>query len=298
MTSIAKKDLHQTVTDRIIAQLENGTAPWAPRWNAGVAPIRPLRSTGQPYNGVNVLTLWIDAQEKGFTSPYWFGFQAASKMGAHVRKGEHGSQVVYANKIIKTEQKPDTGEESIKAIPFLKQSYVFNAQQIEGLPEHFYQANQPVVNQNERDARIESFIAGLHADIRHGGNQAYYQITNDFIKMPELSTFDATESYYATLFHELTHWTRHKSRLDRDMGRKTWGDAGYAMEELVAEMGAAFICADLGLHAEPRQDHASYIASWLEVLKNDKRAIFTASSKASQATEYLHDVAMPRELAA
>ncbi len=291
------RDLYQTVTDRIMAQIEAGISPWMKPWTSSGPPVRPLRSTGQPYNGVNVLTLWLDAEEKGFSSPYWFGFQTALKMGAHVRKGEKGSAIVYANKLIKTEKTPD-GEEQTKAIPFIKQSYVFNAAQIDGLPEHFYQAAQPV-DRNAPDARIsrlDDFFRHTGADIRHGGGRAYYRIDRDFVQMPEYEDFQSGESYYATLAHEVTHWTRHPTRLDRDMGRKAWGDAGYSMEELVAEMGAAFLCADLGITPEVREDHASYIVSWLEVLKGDKRAIFTAASKASQAAEYLQDLAMPETL--
>ena len=300
MTTIAKRDIHQTITDRIIQQLEAGTAPWMKPWTSSGPAVRPLRSTGQPYNGVNVLTLWLDAEEKGFSSPYWFGFQTALKMGAHVRKGEKGSMIVYANKTIKTEENPDTGEEKTRAIPFLKQSYVFNAAQIDGLPEHFYQAAVPVEKTatQARESRLDAFFAGTGADIRHGGSRAFYRVDADFVQMPAFDDFHTGQSYYATLAHEMTHWTRHPSRLDRDMGRKAWGDAGYAMEELVAEMGAAFLCADLGITAETREDHAAYIASWLEVLKGDKKAIFTAASKASAAAEYLQAVAVPMQVAA
>jgi antirestriction protein ArdC len=292
------RDIHQTVTDRIVASIEAGTAPWLKPWSSAQAATRPLRSTGQPYNGVNVLTLWLDAEEKGFSSPYWFGFQTALKMGACVRKGEKGSAIVYANRLVKTEEDPKTGDEKTRAIPFLKQSFVFNASQIDGLPEHFYQAAQPVDRDapDARISRLDDFFRHSGADIRHGGGRAYYRIDRDFVQMPEYEDFQSGESYYATLAHEMTHWTRHPTRLDRDMGKKTWGDAGYAIEELVAEMGAAFLCADLGITPEVREDHASYIASWLQVLRDDKRAIFTAASKASQAAEYLQDSAMPETL--
>jgi antirestriction protein ArdC len=292
------RDIHQTVTDRIVASIEAGTAPWLKPWSSAQAATRPLRSTGQPYNGVNVLTLWLDAEEKGFSSPYWFGFQTALKMGACVRKGEKGSAIVYANRLVKTEEDPKTGDEKTRAIPFLKQSFVFNASQIDGLPEHFYQAAQPVDRDapDARISRLDDFFRHSGADIRHGGGRAYYRIDRDFVQMPEYEDFQSGESYYATLAHEMTHWTRHPTRLDRDMGKKTWGDAGYAIEELVAEMGAAFLCADLGITPEVREDHAAYIASWLQVLRDDKRAIFTAASKASQAAEYLQDSAMPETL--
>ena len=300
MSTIPKRDIHQTITDRIIASVEAGTAPWMKPWTSSGPAVRPLRSTGQPYNGVNVLTLWLDAEEKGFSSPYWFGFQTALKMGACVRKGEKGSMIVYANKTIKTEEDPKTGDEKTRAIPFLKQSFVFNAAQIDGLPEHFYQAAVPVEKTatQARESRLEAFFAQTGANIKHGGGRAFYRVDADFVQMPNFEDFHKGEGYYATLAHEMTHWTRHPTRLDRDMGRKVWGDAGYAMEELVAEMGAAFLCADLGITAETRDDHASYIASWLEVLKGDKKAIFTAASKASAAAEYLQAVAVPQAIAA
>lgn len=293
------RDIHQIITDRIIAQVEAGTAPWMKPWTSSGPTTRPLRSTGQPYNGVNVLTLWLDATEKGYTSPYWFGFQTALKMGAHVRKGERGSMIVYANKLVKTEENPDTGEEEARAIPFLKASTVFNAAQIEGLPEHFHVAAQPVNREPEsKISRLDDFFRHTGADIRHGGSRAYYRIDADFVQMPQFEDFLTGEGYYATLAHELAHWTRHPSRLNRDMGKKTWGDAGYAMEELVAEMAAAFLCADLAITPETRADHAAYVASWLEVLKGDKRAIFTAASKASAAAEYLQNLALPAREAA
>ena len=293
----AKRDIHQAVTDRIISSIEAGTAPWLKPWASSGAAVRPLRSTGQPYNGVNVLTLWLDAEEKGFSSPYWFGFQTALKMGACVRKGEKGSSIVYANKIVKTEETPD-GDEKTRAIPFLKQSFVFNAAQIDGLSEHFYQAASPKPDRTpeSHNSRLDDFFRHTGVDLRHGGSRAFYRVDADFVQMPEFEDFHTGESYYSTLAHEVTHWTRHPLRLDRDMGRKAWGDAGYAMEELVAEIGAAFLCADLGITPETREDHAAYIASWLEVLKGDKRAIFTAASKASQAAEYLQDLAMPQSL--
>lgn len=294
------RDLYQTITDRIVAQIEAGTAPWMKSWTSAGPTTRPLRSTGQPYNGVNVLTLWLDAVEKGFSSPYWFGFQTALKLGAHVRKGEKGSMIVYANKLIKTEENPETGEDESRAIPFLKQSFVFNAAQIEGLPEQYYLPAVPVARDapEAKISRLDDFFRHTGADIRHGGGRAYYRIDADFVQMPQFEDFHTGESYYATLAHELAHWTRHPSRLNRDMGKKQWGDAGYAMEELVAEMAAAFLCADLAITAETRADHASYIASWLEVLKGDKRAIFTAASKASAAAEYLQNLALPERVAA
>ena len=167
MSTISNKpDFYQSITDRIISQLEAGTAPWMKPWTSAGPAVRPLRSTGQPYTGVNVLTLWLDAEEKGYSSPYWFGFQTALKMGAHVRKGEKGSAIVYANKTIKTEENPNTGEEVTRAIPFMRQSYVFNAAQIDGLPDHFYQVGTPAPDRTPeaRDSRLDAFFASTGAD--------------------------------------------------------------------------------------------------------------------------------------
>jgi antirestriction protein ArdC len=214
------RDLHQIVTDRIVAQIEAGTAPWMKPWTHSGPTTRPLRSTGQPYNGVNVLTLWLDAEEQGFSSPYWFGFQTALKLGAHVRKGEKGSMIVYANKTLKTEENPDTGEAEVRAIPFLKQSFVFNAAQIDGLPVHFYAAGKSQEREPEsKISRLDDFFRHTGADVRHGGGRAFYRIDADYIQMPEFEDFLTGEGYYATLAHEMAHWTRHPQRLDRDMGR-------------------------------------------------------------------------------
>lgn len=284
-------DVYQRITDRIVAALEQGAAPWHKPWNAEHAAgriTRPLRCNGIPYRGVNVIMLWMTAAERGYAAPLWLTFKQAQELGGHVRKGEKGSLVVYANTICKTETDEATGEDQERVIPFMKGYTVFNAEQVEGLPAHFYAVAQPVLDPVARIAQAEAFFAATGATIRHGGNMAFYTQAEDRVQMPPFEAFRDAESYYATLAHELTHWTKHPSRLDRDCGRKRWGDEGYAAEELVAELGAAFICADLGLAAEPRADHASYIASWLNVLKDDKRAIFTAAAHAQRAADFLH----------
>ena len=167
---------------------------------------------------------------------------------------------------------------------------VFNADQIDGLPARYQETETvtpPVLTAAERDARLDAFFAATGADIHHGGNRAFYAISFDLIQMPPFESFHDAESYYATLAHETVHWTRHASRLNRDLGRKQWGDAGYAMEELVAEIGSAFLCAELGITPDVREDHAAYIDSWLQVLKGDPHAIFTAASHAQKAADYL-----------
>jgi antirestriction protein ArdC len=289
-----KTDIYTRVTDKIAADLEQGVRPWHKPWNAEHAAgkiTRPLRFNGQPYNGINILMLWSEAMTAGYTAPIWMTFRQAMALNAHVRKGEHGTTVVYASTFKKTETDEDTGEETEHDVPFMKGYTVFNVEQIDGLPDHYYAlAEPPTLEPAERIERLEAFFANTGADIRHGGNRAYYAIGSDHIQMPPFEFFESPESYYATLAHENTHWTRHPSRLDRDLGRKRWGDAGYAMEELVAEIGSAFLCADLDLTPEVRDDHAAYIASWLEVLQNDKRAIFSAAAHAQRAADFLQEL--------
>lgn len=285
-----KIDVYQKVTDKIIADLEQGELTWLKPWSAGNMDGRvtkPLRHNGMAYNGINVLMLWGAAMEAGYCSPYWMTFKQAKELGAHVRKGERGNSVVYANTITKTEAQ-DNGEEAERTIPFMKAYSVFNVEQIEGLPERYYVKPEPVIDPAQRIEHAEGFFAATGADLRHGGNRAYYSGGSDHVQMPVFECFRSPEAYYATLAHELTHWTKHLKRLDREFGRKRWGDEGYAREELVAELGAAFLCADLGLTPEAGTDHAAYIQSWLKVLKEDKRAIFSAAAYAQKAADYLH----------
>jgi antirestriction protein ArdC len=216
-------------------------------------------------------------------------YRQATELGGQVRRGETGSLVVFADTFTRRET-GDNGDEQEVAIPFLKSYTVFNSDQIDGLPPRYYaRATQPS-NVAERIEQADRFFAHTGADIRHGGGMAYYVAAQDFVQMPAFESFLKAESYYATLAHEVCHMTRHASRLAREFGQQRWGDEGYAMEELVAEIGAAFLCADLGLTLDIRDDHAAYIASWLKVLKNDKRAVFTAASHAQRAADYLHQL--------
>lgn len=286
-----KTDIYQRITDTIVNQLEQGVRPWIKPWNAEHAAgriTRPLRACGQPYQGINVLALWASATAQGFSAPIWMTFKQAKELGGNVRKGEKGSPVVYASTLSRTETDESTGEENERQIPYMKGYTVFNAEQVEGLPAQFYALAEPASSTVERIARAETFFAQTGATIRHGGDQASYSVTADMVRMPPIEAFRDAESYYATLAHEMTHWTRHPSRLGRDFGRKRWGDEGYAMEELVAELGAAFVCADLELATEPRDEHAAYIASWLKALKNDNRAIFAAAAHAQRAADHLN----------
>jgi antirestriction protein ArdC len=286
-----RPDIYASVTGRIVAALEQGVRPWMKPWNAEHAAgriTRPLRHNMQPYRGINILVLWMEAEAKGFAAPIWLTFQQAKELGGHVRKGEHGSPVVYASSFSKTEA-GDDGAEVEQEIHFLKQYTVFNVEQVEGLPAPFYARVEPVRDTLERIAQAEAFAANTGADIRYGGNRAYYAIGGDYVQLPPFETFRDAESHAATLAHELTHWTRHASRLDRSFDAKRFGDEGYAIEELVAELGSAFLCADLAITPEVREDHAAYLGHWLKVLKDDKRAIFTAAAHAQRAVEFLHD---------
>ena len=290
-----RKDVYTRVTDRIIADLEQGVRSWMKPWSAEHAAgrvSRPLRHNGTPYRGMNVLLLWGEAVAKGYAAPIWMTFKQALEFDAHVRKGEHGSLVVYANSITKTETN-EKGEAAEREIPFMKGYTVFNVEQIEGLPEHYYGKPEVLTDPVQRIGHAEDFFAATGANVVHGGSRACYVPSTDNIHMPCLDFFHDAESYYAVRAHETIHWTRHGSRLNREFGRKRFGDEGYAMEELVAELGSAFLSADLELTPEVREDHAAYIASWIKVLKNDKRAIFTAASHAQRATDFLNGLQKP-----
>lgn len=288
-----KADVYTRITNQIAAELEKSVRPWLKPWNAEHAAgriTRPLRANGMPYRGINILMLWSEAVAKGFAAPIWMTFKQALELDAHVRKGEKGSLVVYASSITRTETDTDTGEEAERDIRFMKGYTVFNVEQIEGLPAQYYAPAAPQLDPVQRIAKADAFFAATSASVSYGGNMAFYTPTYDRIQMPPFEAFRDAESFYSTLCHECVHWTRHETRLNREFGRKRWGDEGYAMEELVAELGAAFLSSDLGLTPEIRDDHASYIASWIKVLKDDKRAIFSAASHAQRAVDFLHDL--------
>lgn len=290
-TSDSKPDIYARVTGQIVALLEAGTRPWIQPWQtahgAGSLP-RPLRFNLEPYSGINVLTLWASALEQGFTASVWMTFRQALDLGGHVRKGERGSPVVYASSCKRSGTDPDSAEADERSIPFLKAYTVFNIGQIEGLPDPYSTPSRAEVSPDAQIRRADAFFSASGASIRHGGNSAFYSPAADLIHLPHFADFRDAESYYTTLAHEITHWTGHEARLNRSFGQERFGDAGYAMEELVAELGAAFLCADLQVTLTVREDHASYIASWLKVLKGDTRAVFTAAAHAQRASEWLH----------
>jgi len=282
-----KIDIYTKVTDRIVADMERGELPWNAPWKACGTMRLPARWNGETYNGINILILWAEMIDKSYDSNTWMTFNQARELGGHVRKGEKGTQVVYASKFTK-EVEGDDGETIRQSIPFLKTYTVFNVTQIDELPAKYQPVDpgEPLAMDDRREM-IDQFFGNLGADLRFAGNQAFYHPGLDFVQVPVYERFTSLEGYASTLGHEFIHWTRHASRLNRSFNQNRFGDDGYAMEELVAEMGAAFLMAYLGVTVEPREDHAAYLQSWLKVLKSDKRAIFTAASYASKAVEFL-----------
>jgi antirestriction protein ArdC len=284
-----RRDLYQQVTSKIIEDMERGVRPWLKPWsasNVGAAPILPRRHNGIPYQGVNIFLLWGEAMARGYTATIWMTFRQALEFGAHVRKGETGTLVVFADRLTRTED-GDNGERVHRSVPYLKSYTVFNVEQIDGLPAKYLPEPSAPTAVDMRHAQAEGFIAATRAIIRFGGDRAFYAPAFDVIQLPPVQAFRDAESYYSTVLHELTHWTGHPSRCARKLNGQRFGSESYAFEELVAELGSAFLCAELGIAPEVRDDHAAYLANWLAVLKQDKRAIFAAASQAQHAADYL-----------
>jgi antirestriction protein ArdC len=290
----SRVDLYVKVTERIVADLEKGVRPWVKPWSVGNATgriTRPLRHNGLAYQGINTLLLWSETVAQGFASPSWMTFKQSVELGGHVRKGETGTTVVYANRFTRTETDAH-GEEVERGIPFLKAYTVFCADQIEGLPAHYYAAPEPVADPVERIEHADRFFDNTGAVVRYGGDKAYYSPSSDHVQLPAPEFFRDMASFVATRAHETLHWTAAPHRLNRDLSRYHKDRTDRAREELLVELGSCFICADLGIvpELEPRPDHASYLASWLEILKNEKRFIFAAAAHAQRAVNYLHEL--------
>jgi antirestriction protein ArdC len=284
-----RKDVYSEITNTIVSELEKGVMPWVPNWDSPM-PCRPMRATEEPYRGINVLLLWMAAAKAGFQSPYWFTYRQVATLGGFVRKGEKSSAVVYVGSMAKTER-DEEGEETEREVAFLRQYAVFNLQQTERMPERYHgRTNGPSwpISESEAVEVVDRFFTNTGAEIVIGPVIPHYSILSDRVHMPPLTAFKSANDYYATLAHEMTHWTGHPSRSPRDFRAIIGSPANYAREELVAELGAAFLCADLELSLQPREDHAEYIATWLKILRNDKRAIFQASAMAQRAVDYLH----------
>lgn len=279
-----KFDLYAHVTDSIIASIEAGTPAWRKPWTGekGGAPF-PLRSNGEPYSGINVLMLWLAADEKGYRAPRWFTYKQAQAAGGQVRKGEKSSSVVKYGTFEREDEK--TGEE--RRLPYLKAYRVFNAEQIDGLPAEYHGTPaEPARDMGtEADPELDAFFAATGLEIRTTDEpQAYYLPSEDYIHMPPIATFRDAAGYYSTLAHESCHATGHTSRLDRFSrfnDRKS-----YAFEELIAEIGNCMVCARLGLTPDFGQSGA-YVKSWLRALNDHKRLIFKAASEAQKASDFL-----------
>ena len=274
------------ITQEIIARLESGTKPWIKPWR-GVPISRPLRACGVPYRGMNVFWLWMVADMCGYASPFWMTYNQAKELGAQVRKGEKSTIAIFYKSYTKEVEAPDTGEKTDESRRVLKAYPVFNADQVEGLPERFHPAaTLEVVEPEGRQAELDSFFASIPAVLRHQGDEAYYEPVADRVTMPPAHLFSGFDHYYATLAHELSHWTGHASRLDRNL-KNRFGSAAYAAEELIAELSSAMLGAKLGLPVTHLDSHASYIEHWLKLLKQDDRAILTAAAKAEEASRLL-----------
>ncbi|MDE2167516.1 MAG: DUF1738 domain-containing protein [Alphaproteobacteria bacterium] len=286
-----RTSFYQEITDKIVAELEQGRVPWVQPWGAvkTALALPQNAATGRTYTGINILILWDAAIARGFATNQWLTYRQALGLGGHVRSGERGTTVFYADRFVprsERERAAEAGEEP-EAIPFLKRFTVFNVVQCDGLPEQMA-GNPPARSEQDVVPDAEALITATGADFRIGGAEAVYVPSGDFIRVPPQAAFFAPIDYYRTCFHELGHWTGHKSRLNRDQSGTTYtssGSALYAREELVAEMASAFVCAALGI--VPTVRHADYLGSWLAVLREDNRAIFCAASAASKAADYL-----------
>lgn len=280
-----KRDIYTETTQRIVRLLESGEIPWRKPWkSASDAQGLPIRANGEYYSGVNVLALWQAQQNHNYASNQWMTFKQAQALGGSVKKGEKATEICFASTFEKRKEL-ENGDESKERIPFLKRYWVFNVDQTEGLPERFY-APLAALSEFERIEAAERFFSPIPAKIEHKGNRACYWREADKIDMPKPESFAAPEAYYSTLAHELTHWTGAPDRLARKKGT-IFGDADYAKEELVAELGAAFTCGHIRILNRTETESAAYIQSWIKHLQNDKRFIFKAAAAASRAFEYL-----------
>jgi antirestriction protein ArdC len=292
-----KRDLHAEVTARIVAELEAGAAPWVKPWSATAGANIPQNAvSNRPYSGCNIILLWR-AQAAGYRAPRFLTFKQALEVGGNVRKGERGSKVYFV-KQLQVHDKGADDETETRLVPMLREYTVFNVAQCENLPENIITGKpMRVRNPDTRDELADAFLRSTGADIREGYGEAYYVPSHDFISMPAFAGFKGADHFYNVAFHELTHWTAHKSRLERDL-KNRFGSRNYAAEELIAELGASFLCAEFGFDGDVR--NAGYITNWIDLLKADKRAFFTACSQASKAADYLRGLALaePAEIAA
>ncbi len=275
-------DIYTRVTERIVASLEAGVPPWIQPWADSDDGLPSNAATARRYRGINVLLLHLEAQLRGFRDSRWLTCRPPALPGGHVRKGEHGAPIVFFRwREVPDADRPE-GEPEPRVVPMLRTFTVFNVGQIEGLPPELVRKPEPPPWSPVEEA--EHVVACSGAVVREDGNRAFYSPTDDSIQLPPRSSFDAADAFYATLLHELSHWTGHPTRCNRPLGRRH-GLEAYAFEELVAEMGAAFLCAHCALPA--RLEHATYIEAWLQALRGDRRLIFTAAAKAQAAADFV-----------
>jgi antirestriction protein ArdC len=287
-----RADIYTRITNEIVAAIEAGARTWRMPWHHdGSSIARPVNIvSGKAYRGINTITLWIAASTKGYGSGIWGTYRQWTERGAHVRNGEKATTIVFWKQIrgkaqeIEGEDGANAEDDDDRPRFFARGYAVFNRAQVDG----FKEPDLPRLPETERVAHAEAFFDRLDIPVTYGASGAWYRISEDRIYMPDFERFTEAAGFYSTLAHECAHATGAPHRLDRDFSKRFTNQA-VAAEELVAELTAAMIMADLGLGASPREDHAAYIASWLEALKNDERAIFTAASKAQAAADWMHE---------
>ena len=284
-----RTNFYDDITSKIISELEKGRFPWVQPWGTPSAKAQLAlpknASTSRPYSGINVLILWGEVIEKAYSGQSWLTYRQAAALGGHVRKGERGTTVVYADRFIPDDAKrraAQSGGEA-RAIPFLKRFTVFNTDQIDDLPKEIAMVTSPPPS-GTMEPRVQALIKATGIDFRIGGNRAFYNPSQDYVQVPPPAAFFEPTNWHRTALHECGHAVGHPSRLNRDLSG-SFGSRKYAFEELVAEMTAAFCCASLGI--TPTVRHADYLASWLDVLREDARAMVRAASLASKGADYL-----------
>ncbi len=279
-------DLYQEITDNIVALLEQGIKPWSREWNNkandGCMPFNPY--TGSVYTGINILQLWMTAQLKGYSTNHWGTFNQIKKAGGNVRRGEKSTMVIFYRDLVVTKTRTlsdNSVEEYEVKIPLMKSFRVFNLEQCDDV-----EIKKPVLPpEPRRILNADKFVKNCNPTLKFGGGRAFYELQRDFIQMPMKVTFSSSEGYYATLLHELTHWTGNENRVGRKFGA-VFGNSEYAYEELVAELGAAFTCAELGINSDI-ENHAAYLKGWLKMCKSNPKAIFKAATEATKAAGWL-----------
>lgn len=282
-----RTDLYQDITDKIIAQLEDGRAPWVQPWSSAGAPMQMPHNaqSGRCYSGINILILWDAVVSRGFASNAFLTYRQALQLGGHVRRGERGTTVVYAHRFTPDKERVRAEAEGRVpgTIPFLRRFTVYNIDQCEKLPD-VYTADIPKPDTSLILPKAEALIAATGADFRIGGNEAFYSVSHDYVQVPPPEAYFEPINWHRTACHELSHWAGAEHRLKRDQSGE-FGSKTYGIEELCAEISAAYVCAALGI--EPTVRHADYLGSWLAIMREDNRAIVRAASAASKCADYL-----------